>query len=431
MSSAQGATTPNGGGADRLPGPTPPRGQKDIPSLLVWLLILGWMPVPIFALDDEVSFWRFASIGLLGIGASLLVGALIGFLFGVPKRLQDSTRGPETAYVANTNLEQISDWLTKILVGVSLTQVPGIVGGLERAGKHLAEGAASPGGAPFFSVLTIYYLLTGFFMSYLWTSLQLRSRLEEAEDRWGRLIAAEVAQSPTTQAVLKEAAKEAVVGDLEPKIEDVIDDKDRRDLHARSTVNRQLEPPRGGTRPSNRELRDAIRNGSDTARYEIFEKARTFRRRADGKADGATRRARGEVIVPIFEALIDADAEKKFHRNYAQLGFALKLTERWAEVEAALDSAIEIRDSQGDRGYPLYELNRALARIELGASFEARAGGVETARSMILDDLKTAARSSDLFQRLRDRDASNKQILDWLEAQGIEVMTLAEDVAKG
>ena len=59
--------------------------------------------------------------------ASLAAGALVGFLFGVPRyRTEQST--PTTAqaasnltasglprYIPNTNLEQISDWLTKYL----------------------------------------------------------------------------------------------------------------------------------------------------------------------------------------------------------------------------------------------------------------------------------------------------------------------------
>jgi hypothetical protein len=85
------------------------------------------------------SQWRIlsiAAVALLAGIAGVMVGLFIGFLFGVPKSLQGrSSTGQQTdrvapnpkevaaAYEANTNLEQISDWLTKILVGVSLTQL--------------------------------------------------------------------------------------------------------------------------------------------------------------------------------------------------------------------------------------------------------------------------------------------------------------------
>lgn len=47
------------------------------------------------------------------------VGALGGFLFGVPKLVpggEDRADG-KVVYVPNSNLEQVSDWLTKIIIG--------------------------------------------------------------------------------------------------------------------------------------------------------------------------------------------------------------------------------------------------------------------------------------------------------------------------
>ena len=77
------------------------------------------------------------TVGLLLAAASLSVGGLAGFLFGVPRSLQTPVLPPvggdgrsqkqadeiAARYATNTNLEQISDWLTKILVGVGLTQI--------------------------------------------------------------------------------------------------------------------------------------------------------------------------------------------------------------------------------------------------------------------------------------------------------------------
>src|SRR5262245_38208292 len=83
------------------------------------------------------GFLVVASLGLLLAGGGLLIGGLFGFLFGIPRSLQrpsvkgdgsggasDKPEGPQSpAYRPNTNLEEISDWLTKILVGVGLTQI--------------------------------------------------------------------------------------------------------------------------------------------------------------------------------------------------------------------------------------------------------------------------------------------------------------------
>src|SRR5215212_11890898 len=85
-----------------------------------------------FQASSRVEFVSFAAIGILVSGASAAFGGLLGFLFGIPRTLQqegsswsavgsdgdsnDEKRSPDTDYRPNTNLEQISDWLTKILV---------------------------------------------------------------------------------------------------------------------------------------------------------------------------------------------------------------------------------------------------------------------------------------------------------------------------
>lgn len=70
-------------------------------------------------------------IAALIAGSALFVGALVGFLFGIPRTLQgEATDKTKRTYQVNTNLEQISDWLTKIIVGlglVNLRAVPGLL----------------------------------------------------------------------------------------------------------------------------------------------------------------------------------------------------------------------------------------------------------------------------------------------------------------
>jgi hypothetical protein len=78
--------------------------------------------------------FRVFSLGLLLAGACTGVGWLFGLLFGVPRSLAQAQQpAPASAAAAdssprptsrvNTNLEDISDWLTKTLVGVGLTQL--------------------------------------------------------------------------------------------------------------------------------------------------------------------------------------------------------------------------------------------------------------------------------------------------------------------
>jgi hypothetical protein len=120
-------------------------------------LDVGWMVALLIAILLGLIgvLWATAAkgLGILVAGTFLLLGAIIGLLFGIPRALQQekvigdsagsgtSSAGSGTAsgYRPNTNLEQISDWLTKILVGVGLTQKGmgrvehGVIGSILRA----------------------------------------------------------------------------------------------------------------------------------------------------------------------------------------------------------------------------------------------------------------------------------------------------------
>lgn len=137
------------------------------------------------------------SSALSGLGYSLAVaaaamafGTLMGFLFGIPKMLQ-GTGAPATAAAGggqgpaagatlaatpgsvtdNTNLEQISDWLTKLLIGASLTQLGKIAELVGTIAEALAKDVlpASRGAKPFFAAVVVFWSIAGFFVGYLLT----------------------------------------------------------------------------------------------------------------------------------------------------------------------------------------------------------------------------------------------------------------------
>jgi len=58
---------------------------------------------------------------------------------------------------------------------------------------------------------------------------------------------------------------------------------------------------------------------------------------------------------------------KCFHRNWGELGYALKdkAAPDWEAAEKALTEAITIRDRLSEEGYGGYEYNRAVCRIWL------------------------------------------------------------------
>lgn len=106
----------------------------------------------------------------------LLVGALSGFLFGVPKSLSQSSEpanttdseGQNSQLHANTNLEKISDWLTAIIVGVGLVELKQIPGGLHQLAMYMAPmlgGTSADEGVAL--NITLYFVTLGFLWGYL------------------------------------------------------------------------------------------------------------------------------------------------------------------------------------------------------------------------------------------------------------------------
>jgi len=137
----------------------------------------------------------FANAALLA-GASLGIGALLGFLFGIPRTLQedrpavnsatgaatsDPTKQPDQGYrqQVNTNLEQISDWLTKILVGVGLTQLSSLPEQLRRLGTSF--GPELGNNSTVAIVIVLNFMVVGFFAGYLITRLVLAPAFKQAD----------------------------------------------------------------------------------------------------------------------------------------------------------------------------------------------------------------------------------------------------------
>jgi CheY-like chemotaxis protein len=168
-------------------------------NFLLWASVIG-VALPFVFAAQSPSLTVFATVSAVGIGtlvASMAAGGLLGFLFGIPTSLQSTATpppptdgqagtgpggGPAPRYAGNTSLEQISDWLTKILVGVGLTQLAAIPTALTSLGDFLADGLGNlPGANVFAPLLVVFALLDGFFLSYLWTRLNLGSLLAQSD----------------------------------------------------------------------------------------------------------------------------------------------------------------------------------------------------------------------------------------------------------
>lgn len=139
----------------------------------------------------QPSGFQTALVGLcslVGIAAGS-VGGVLGFLFGIPRTLTAesgasgdvASEGGRTRHTrSNTNLEQISDWLTKIVVGATLVQINTIWPGLVAFGRDFeAEVIRLPGLSNLTGLagLVPVMILIGFAAGFLMIYLQTRTFL--------------------------------------------------------------------------------------------------------------------------------------------------------------------------------------------------------------------------------------------------------------
>jgi hypothetical protein len=121
------------------------------------------------------------AVAIVSTFAAAAVGALVGFLFGVPKSRSDDpsvSQRDDGSFRPNTNLEQVSDWITKIIVGIGLVQFRDIgtaIYSLGRAvGDSMRDPSTPPGSATVFAVaLLVGSGLISFLLTYMWTTTRL------------------------------------------------------------------------------------------------------------------------------------------------------------------------------------------------------------------------------------------------------------------
>jgi hypothetical protein len=354
-------------------------------------------PAGLFAIAAPGPAGSILSASVLVAGAATAVGALLGFLFGIPRTTQDQgqrTGGPaELPYSSNTNLEQISDWLTKILVGVGLIELGRMPGPAARFITDLADDlGAGRLGRTVLGAAVVFFGIIGFLVAYVETRTDLGGAFTRADRAAMREVAEEVAQQHAR-------------------------DQQRKDAAALSLVARQLDPPPGATMHVSQEQFNAVLSAATPAiRSLVFSLARGHR--ADAAARTPRDRVRIDRTIPVFRALVAADPHA--HRHHGQLGYALK--ERTEpdldEAERALTQAADLRDRHGESGWLYYELNRAAVRITRVA--RGQPGTADCAD--ILSDLRKAATNARMLELIR----GDREIQEWLRSFAADEVDLQQ-----
>jgi hypothetical protein len=374
------------------------------PALLILagIAIAGLALVAIFAGKTASPLSVFSVASMFAV-ASVLAGGLFGFLFGIPRTLQHQkdaepssgkgNEGKASTYAPNTNLEQISDWLTKILVGAGLIQVTKLQLWLGETARSLAPGFGGGDSGRVFALATVLsYALLGFLLGYLWTRLYFAGALHAA--------------------------------DVETLTREIKEIREQSDLDAKALALalRELNPSADMKVPTQQELDDAIKDASQGVKAQIFYQARSIRSETWSEP---SKKAKMERTIPIFQALIHSDKDEEYHMNYGQLGFAIKdsRTPDWKAAETALTKAIQIRGSWEENDWVLYEFNRAVCRIMQDADYAQGRPSSADARKRIVEDLRVFF----AFEGAPNIVATQREVSSWIELNKVTKKELETD----
>lgn len=181
-----------------------------------------------------------ASYGLVlfvTFAASVGVGAVLGFLFGLPRaRLAEPLTGAEASagatprrnYLANSNLIKVSDWLTTIVIGLTLVNLGRVIPAARSLSESLKDPLGGTAAAEALGMSTIVFgALCGFMLMYLYVSIRIRELLEDAENNpvaTPAFVAVDVATAKHLAAELSilldlpdDAADDAVISGQSPE----------------------------------------------------------------------------------------------------------------------------------------------------------------------------------------------------------------------
>lgn len=185
-----------------------------LPVVLLVALVFGLLVVVGGALFSPGYHLAPALVWSLGFCVS---GMLLGFLFGIPRTLPPGTinlaaaaaapgavqggaadtpavdqqavgQSPATARGAaneiNSNLVEVSDWLTKIIVGVGLVELKNLPAGAHSVARFIAPALSVDDklAVPIAGGMMLYFSVLGFLIGYLLTRIYLAIIIKRADN---------------------------------------------------------------------------------------------------------------------------------------------------------------------------------------------------------------------------------------------------------
>jgi hypothetical protein len=179
-------------------------------NTILSLLAFGVFVLACFAFRRDGPGSPFFAWSLLAAMASMFAGGALGLLFGLPtaRKSDPGTAERNGGYEESTSLEQIADWLTKIIVGLTLTQFSSWSMAFDRLSVTLTHDLLCPasggrcGSVPG-AAIVLAYALGGFIVGYMWTRRFFMVEMVARDDS--------IRQMMRSQELREQAAKEGRV----------------------------------------------------------------------------------------------------------------------------------------------------------------------------------------------------------------------------
>jgi hypothetical protein len=261
----------------------PAKGQAGTLRVYLALTLPAILAIAVFSLAESSST-IFALSTLIGACAFAL-GALLGFLFGIPQYFAVAADAradsAHATYQPNTNLTQVSDWLTKIIIGVGLVQFGQLTDTIGRLGDSLEPSlGGDEAGKAFGIALVVGFFVIGFLVGYLYTRLRLQWAFASAD-----------------RGAFEQAVQDVAEGVAEKKIEQ----QAKADAEALKLASKQLDPD--AERLSRGQLKAALAEASPAAKEQV-------RMQAQGEKPSSQSQPPSERARAVLEAIDEASEEE-------------------------------------------------------------------------------------------------------------------------
>ena len=414
---------------DELPLSTKHKIMLAVPLVVLLTGMAMTLIYPMGIEENGVNFFgyvKYASVSVLIAGTSLLIGGFTGFLFGIPRTLQDldhsdNSQDKQFSYRVNTNLEQISDWLTKILVGVGLTQLSSVPSNLEKLSIFLNKTLATneDQNAGIYAVVVIlYFLVCGFLVGYLATRLLITTAFARADNEALNEIEKRIDNklTDTTEKI------EKTLTTTQRQIENNAKAIALVDLYLESTDRKEV---------SIKDIRKVIQEASSSIKQKIFSQVQEIRKNNWDKEED---KEQIDHVVHILQILLEDKSEDTFEKIpedklWAELGYAVKDKEHpnWKESANYLQKAIDLRGSWRDEGHRMYEFNRAYSLLDLENDFHGNKNNSNNEKRKAIINCIVIAVSR---KKLRRIVSNNKVFQEWIKLNSVTQLELDTESEK-